>query len=93
MIEKLLNKLGYYKRIVDPPVFNVVNYDVKTVYAVREYPRVTIMSGTPESIIKRDVANVLAEKLVDICEYVTEEDPERNVYRVYAKLHYVERRD
>lgn len=92
MIEKLLNKLGYYKRITDPPVFNVVNYDVKTVYAVREYDRDAVITGIPESIIKKEVANVLAEELVDICEYVTEEDPKRGNYRVYAKLHYVERK-
>ncbi len=91
MIEKLLNKLGYYKRIVDPPVFNVV-YDVKTICAVREYDRDAVITGIPESIVKKEVANVLAEKLVDICEYVTEEDPKRGNYRVYAKIHYVERR-
>lgn len=90
MIEKLLNKLGYYRRSVDPPVFNVVKYDIKTICAVREYDKDTVITGMPTYFIKKEVADVLAKELVDICEYVTERDAEKGSYRVYAKLHYVD---
>lgn len=88
MIEKILNKLGYYKPI-QPPVINVERCDVKILCSVMEYTADEIRE-IPDSIIQRDVVRGIAEKLVDICEFV-QEDSGRGTYFISARLRYVDK--
>lgn len=88
MIEKILNKLGYYKPM-QPPVINVERCDVKKLCAVREYTPSEIIE-TPDSIIQREVVQGIAEKLVDICEFVQEESG-KGTYFISARLRYIDK--
>ena len=88
MIEKILNKLGYYKPI-QPPVINVERCDIKKLCSVKKYTAKEIME-TPDYIIQRDVVRGIAEKLVDICEFV-QEDSGDGAYFISARLRYIDK--
>ena len=89
MIEKILNKLGYYKKPMQPPVINVEKYDVKKLCSVNEYTSDEIIE-IPDSIIQREVVQGIAEKLVDICEFVQEESG-KGTYFISARLRYIDK--
>lgn len=88
MIEKILNKLGYYKPM-QPPIINVERCDVKKLCSVKEFTSDEVIE-IPESIIQREVVRGIAEKLVDICEFV-QEDSGRGTYFISARLRYVDK--
>ena len=89
MIEKILNKLGYYKPIMQPPIIYGKRCDVKNLYSVKEYTPSEIIE-TPDSIIQREVVQGIAEKLVDICEFVQEESG-KGTYFISARLRYIDK--
>lgn len=88
MIEKILNKLGYYK-LMQPPVINVERCDIKKLCSVKKYTAKEIIE-IPDYIIQRDVVRGIAEKLVDICEFVQEENRD-GTYFISARLRYIDK--
>lgn len=88
MIEKILNKLGYYKPM-QPPVINVERCDIKNLCSVKEYTPSEIIE-IPDSMIQREVVQGIAEKLVDICEFVQEESG-KGTYFISARLRYIDK--
>jgi hypothetical protein len=88
IIEKMFNKLGYYKPM-QPPVINVERCDIKKLCAVREFT-VKEMIEIPDEVIQREVVQGIAEKLVDICEFKQEESG-KGTYFISARLRYIDK--
>ena len=91
MLEKILNKLGYYKAsqlIQPPPKIKQDRYKPSALRSSREFTS-SDMVELPENLIRRITTEGIAEMLPDICEF-TQEESGKGTYIINAKLRYLE---
>ena len=90
MLEKILNKLGYYRanQLIKPPIIKQDRYKPSALRSSREFTSNDIVE-LPENLIRRITTEGIAEMLPDICEF-TQEESWKGTYIICAKLRYLE---
>lgn len=93
LIEKIMNKLGYYKssQIIQPPVIKQDIYKYKTLRTKKEFLPNEIVD-VPTSLLIASTLSPLANQLSEICEITQTETP-RGTYEIEATLRYLEKEE
>lgn len=93
LIEKVMNKLGYYKssQIIQPPVIKQDIYKYKTLRTKQEFLPEEIVD-VPTSLLIESTLRPLASQLSEICE-ITQTETNRGTYEIEATLRFLEREE
>ena len=92
LIEKLMNKLGYYKpcQMVQPTIIKKDIYECRTLRVKQEFEPEEIIN-VPNALLIETTVKPLARQLSEICE-ITQTETNRGTYEIEATLRVMERR-